>query len=94
MRSFRIVAAVISVFSFSAPLLAAEVDRQKEQMEQLTRGLAAGETIELRALEIRAKIHEPSVIYILDRSRLEVDYEEQTVRFTPRIAKPIRENRF
>jgi hypothetical protein len=71
-----------------------EIREQRERMEAITKGLSKGEGIELRALEIRAKIHEPSVIYILDRARLEVDYGEQKIQFLPRIQDPIWENRF
>lgn len=73
---------------------AGEIDEKRARMESLTRGLTKGDSIELRTLEIRARIHEPSVIYILDRTRLEVDYGEQETTFEPRIEKPIRENRF
>jgi hypothetical protein len=73
---------------------AADIQKERRRMESLTKGLAKGEAIELRTLEIRARIYEPSVTYILDRTRLDVDYEEEEIRLAPRIARPILENRF
>jgi hypothetical protein len=73
---------------------AEEIEKEQEKMEAVTKGLLKGETIELRALEIRARIYEPSVIYILDRAKLDVDYGEQKIEFAPRIDQPIEENRF
>jgi hypothetical protein len=48
----------------------------------------------LKALEIRAKIHEPKVIYILDRPKLDVEFKEEAIQFTPRTRDPVVRNRF
>ena len=73
------------------PTTAAE---RRETFESITQELNAGAPIELKALEIRAKIYEPSVIYILDRTRLEIDYREKETGFSSRIQEPIVENLF
>jgi hypothetical protein len=87
-------AAALAAAVLSPPLQGSEIEAERARMESLTRGLAQGEAIELRALEIRAKIYEPSVIYILDRAKLEVDYTEQPIRFKAKCLEPILENRF
>ena len=70
-------------------------DLQREEIIQsLSRELAAGRPIELKALEIRARIYEPQVIYVLDRAKVDVDFKEEDVRFSPRIVKPILNNEF
>ena len=71
-----------------------EAKQRRNVIEALTGEMESGGAIELKALEIRAKIYEPSVIYILDHSRLEIDYRESDVRFSDRIREPILENLF
>ena len=90
LRSFLILLLVMIPFTSGA----ADIQKERKRMEALTKGLAKGEAIELRTLEIRARIYEPSVTYILDRTRLDVDYQEEEIRFEPRIAQPVLENRF
>jgi hypothetical protein len=70
------------------------VEAQRKQLESLTQKMGTGAPIELKALEIHAKIHEPTVIYILDRPKLDVEFEEKEIRFSPRIADPIMRNKF
>ena len=68
--------------------------QREELFRNLTKNLSQGTPIELRTLEIRARIYEPQVIYVLDRSKIDVDFREEPVTFTPRIGDPIRENAF
>jgi hypothetical protein len=71
-----------------------DIDQRREFFEELTRGMTKGQILELRTLEIRARIHEPHVIYVLDRSRPEVTFKEREVQFSPRILTPIVDNQF
>ncbi len=73
---------------------AQDIEEKRRTFEPLAREMASGEPIELKALEIRARIHEPNIIYILDRTELELDYREQEISFLPRISSPILEDRF
>ncbi len=82
------------ILAFPLALQAADIQKERQKMEAATKGLAKGQAIELHTLEIRARIYEPSVTYILDRTRLDVDYGEQEIRLSPKIANPVRENRF
>lgn len=71
-----------------------EAKDRRDLFQSLTQDMRAGNQIELRALEIQAKIYEPSVIYVLDRAKIEIDFKEQDVSFSPRIMDPILENEF
>ncbi len=86
---------LILVTAFATPAISAEppVERQQESYRALLREMTGEKAIELRELEIRAKIYEPQVIYILDRSRLEVFYSEDPVNFTDRIYDAVEDDR-
>lgn len=91
MKKLVIVCFVFFMGSISSSL-AQEVENQQEKFEALTRGLTQGKPIELKALEIRARIHEPTVIYVLDRPKLEINFPEPKTEFSPRIYDPIVKN--
>jgi hypothetical protein len=82
----------------TALALTAPVDpptaKREELFRNLTKNRSTGAPIELKALEIRAKIYEPQVIYVLDRSKIDIDFREEPVKFAPRIEDPIRGNGF
>jgi hypothetical protein len=92
MRRVWIFVLVLLVPSFV--LAQEEMDQKRKQLENISRQMTRGAPIELEALEIRAKIHEPTVIYILDRPKLDVEFDEREIRFTPRISDPVAKNRF
>ncbi len=82
------------MYSFST---LAEESKQIEQRQRVFESLSremAGNAVELKELEIRAKIYEPQVVYILDRSRIEVHFKEDELNFIPRISRVIEENIF
>jgi len=61
-------------------------------LEQRVGDITRGQTFQLDALEIRAKIHEPTLIYVLDRPDFHVPFEDAPVQLIPRISLPIRWN--
>ncbi len=98
MKTIKKYAVFVFLFPFLTQVLLAQgVNLEQKQLEALAKetiGLSPGKLIELEALEIRAKIHEPTIIYILDRPKLEIDFKENEVHFSPRISDPILLNRF
>lgn len=49
--------------------------------------------IELEAIEIKGKIQEPTLLYILDQPELEIDpYHEDQVDFVKKIFEPIHDD--
>jgi hypothetical protein len=70
-----------------------DAGRRRELFEQLSREMAGGAVLELKELEIKAKIYEPQVIYILDRAKLEISPGDEQPRFTPRIPEPVVDDR-
>jgi len=80
---------LVSSFSY-----AQKIEKRHKRLESIAKGMTQGKPIELEALEIRAKIHEPTVIFILDRPKLEIQFQKAEIKFTPRIYLPLVENHF
>jgi hypothetical protein len=70
-----------------------QIRKRRKIFESLSQEMAGG-AMELKELEIRAKIYEPQVVYILDRSRIEVHFKEDALHFSPRIHQVVEDNRF
>jgi hypothetical protein len=68
--------------------------KREELFRSITKDISTERPLELKALEIRAKIYEPQVIYILDRVNIDIRFEEDELVFTDRIEQPILENEF
>lgn len=49
-------------------------------------------TIEMEAIEIRGKIQEPTLLYILDQPQFEIEPYEETVDFLNKIQEPVEDN--
>ncbi len=93
----RFAYSVGALFFLFASARGEEPSRPAERSEifkSLSKNLAQGKPIELEALEIRARIYEPQVIYILDRTKVDVEFHEEDVHFSSRIVDPILENHF
>ena len=69
------------------------LQRRRVIFESLSQEMGQG-AVELKELEIRAKIYEPQVIYILDRARIEVQLREDPLQLSPRIPQLIEEDVF
>ena len=84
------------IFSFAIARhdAAQKIEKRHKRLESIAKGMTQGKPIELEALEIRAKIHEPTVIFILDRPKLEIQFQKAEIKFTPRIYLPLVENHF
>ena len=50
-------------------------------------------SIELKAIEIKARIYEPQVFYVQDRSKIELEFPERKNRFSDRIEALILQNK-
>lgn len=80
----------------SSLLYAAEppASNRESEFKNLTKDMMRGSGLELKALEIRSKIYEPQIIYVLDRTKIDIELKEEEQHFTPRIFEPIEDNRF
>lgn len=80
--------------SFSSQAEESETIKKRRKIFESLSQEMAGEAMELKELEIRAKIYEPQVVYILDRARIEVHFKEDSLHFSPRIQEVIEDDRF
>lgn len=72
---------LLAVLLWMPPVLMAQAPARKKS------------TIELKAIEVRGRLQEPTLIYILDQPELEIDpYRDDAVDFLDKIAEPIVEN--
>jgi hypothetical protein len=86
------------IFSTLLSVSLLHADPKPSEREQSIRAaveeLTPATAVELKALEIRAKIYEPQIYYVLDRAKIDVEFKEEEVRFSPRNSIPIEENLF
>lgn len=94
-RQIYIQIVVLILISLGVTNSNAAPDAQRQKlMEEVSKELSGGGPIELGALEIKARLFEPQVIYILDRSKLDVDLSDEKIQLTPRILEDVlRESR-
>lgn len=93
MNRFIFSLAVLAIFGSAFSQEVKSSKDQEEVFQKVGKELAKGGGIELKALEIRAKIYEPQVLYVLDRAKREIDLKEDPVEFSSRIEVPILSNR-
>lgn len=48
--------------------------------------------IEMETIEIKGKIQEPTLLYILDQPSFEIETYEETMDFLKKISEPVEEN--
>jgi hypothetical protein len=94
MKYVRILNLLILLLPVCGSALAQEAKSREELFKDVSKEMVKGVPIELKALEIRAKIYEPQIIYVLDRAKIDVDIQDEKVTFLPRIAEPILDNTF
>lgn len=95
-RSWHILSLALALASWASPVRGEEpnsLQQRQRLFENLPQEMAR-QAMELKELEIRAKIYEPQVVYILDRARIEVHFKEDDLKFSPRIPDVIEENAF
>lgn len=63
-------------------------------IREVSKDLGSGKVLQLEALEIRAKIHEPTLFYILDKPNFHIQFNDDDIQLSPKIPLPILRNEF